>query len=118
MIRPSGTALQIHIYRKAVDFRKQVNGLSSMIQHQFNLNPMSGQLFVFLNRKKNKIRVLLWERNGYVLYGKYLEEDKFCLPKGNDDLITVTLEQLNWLLDGVDINLIKSHPERQYDVAY
>lgn len=116
MIRPSGTALQIHICRKAVDFRKQVNGLSSIIQHQLEHNPMSGQLFVFLNRKKDKIRILHWERNGYVLYGKYLEEDRFFLPKGNGELTSITLEQLNWLIDGVDISLIKPHPERNYDL--
>ena len=117
MIRPVGTTLEIHICRKAVDFRKQVNGLSSIIQHQLKHNPMSGQLFVFLNRRRDKIRILFWERNGYVLYGKYLEEDRFCLPKGMDELITITIDQLNWLLDGIDISLIKPHPERKYDLV-
>lgn len=117
MIRPSGTRLQIHICRKAVDFRKQVNGLSSIVQHQLKLNPMSGQMFVFLNRRKDKIRILQWERSGFVLFGKYLEEDHFYLPNGEDDLVNITVEQLNWLLDGVDISLIKPHPERKYDLV-
>ena len=117
MIRPTGTGLQIHIYRRAVDFRKQVNGLSGIVQHQLKLNPMSGQLFVFLNRQKDKIRILQWERSGFVLFGKYLEEDRFFLPKGDSDLITITVEQLNWLLDGVDISLINPHPERKYDLV-
>jgi len=117
MIRPSGTRVQIHICRKAVDFRKHVNGLSSIVQHQFKLNPMSGQMFVFFNRKKDKIRILQWERSGFVLFGKYLEEDHFYLPKGEGDLVNITVEQLNWLIDGVDINLIKPHPERKYDLV-
>lgn len=117
MIRPSGPGLQIHVCRKVVDFRKQVNGLSNIVEHQLKLNPMSGQIFVFLNRNKDKIRILHWERNGFVLFGKYLEEDQFFLPKGEGDLISITVEQLNWLLDGVDIDLIKPHPERKYDLV-
>lgn len=117
MIRPSGTHLQIHICRKSVDFRKQVNGLSSIVQHQLKLNPMNGQIFVFLNRKRDKIRLLQWERSGFVLFGKYLEEDRFFLPKGDGDLTTITVEQLHWLLDGVDISLIKRHPKRHYDLV-
>jgi len=117
MIRPSGSDLHIHIYRKAVDFRKQVNGLSSIVQYQLKLNPMSGHLFVFFNRKKDKVKILHWERSGFVIFGKYLEQDRFSIPKSRGEIINITLDQLNWLLDGVDINLIKPHPERKYDLV-
>lgn len=117
MMRPTGNIQQIHICRKAVDFRKYVNGLSGIVQHQLKHNPLSGEYFIFFNRKRDKIRILYWEKSGYVLYGKYLEEDKFTIPSGYGDQVTITIEQLHWLLDGIDINLIKPHPIRNYDLV-
>lgn len=61
--------------------------------------------------------MLQWERSGFVLFGKYLEEDRFYLPNGDGDLLNITVEQLNWMLEGVDISLIKPHPERKYDLV-
>jgi transposase len=78
---------------------------------------MSGHLFVFFNRKKDKIKILHWERSGFVIFGKYLEQDRFSVPKSKGEIMNITVEQLNWLLDGVDINLIKPHPERKYDLV-
>lgn len=117
MIRPDKTIENIFVYTKAVDFRKQVNGLSTIVQCALNQNPMSGALYVFFNRAANKVRILYWERNGFVLYGKYLEEDIFKLPKTKGQPTQITGEQLNWLLDGIDINLMVPHQSRHYDLA-
>ncbi len=118
MIRPDKTLIRVHVCLKPVDFRRQVNGLSMIVQYDLKQNPMSSELFVFFNRKRNKVRVLYWERSGYVLYGKYLEEDKFMVPKSSAQVMTITGEQLNWILDGIDINKMKPHPERHYDLTH
>lgn len=114
MIRPEKNLKRIFVYRKPVDFRKQVNGLSTLVHYELNHNPMSGDLYVFMNRSANKIRVLYWENNGYVLYGKYLEKDRFAMPEAYDDQVTITGQQLNWLIDGININLVKPHKPVQY----
>ena len=75
---------------------------------------MNGDLYVFFNRRMDKIRIIYWETNGYVLYGKHLEEDKFYLPSGDNDHVTITGEQLNWLIDGININYFRPHPQRKY----
>ena len=117
MIKPEQTNCQIYVHVKPVDFRKQVNGLSNLVQCVLNHNPMSGDLFVFFNRALDKVRILFWERTGFVLYSKYLEEDRFVLPKSNDPSMRITAEQLRWLLEGININLVKPHKSRHYDLA-
>ena len=114
MIRPDVQLERVFIYRKHVDFRKQVQGLSAIVQYTLELDPMSGDLYVFFNRRADKIRIIYWETNGYVLYGKYLEEDKFYLPSGDNAHVTITGEQLNWLIDGININYLRPHPQRKY----
>lgn len=117
MIKPEETTYQIYVHVKPVDFRKQVNGLSNIVQCILNHNPMSGDLFVFFNRALDKVRILFWERTGFVLYSKYLEEDNFVLPKTDDQSMCITSEQLRWLLEGININLMKPHKPRRYDLA-
>jgi transposase len=115
MIRPYVQLERVFIYRKFVDFRKQVQGLSAIVQYTLELDPMSGDLYVFFNRRADKIRIIYWDANGYVLFGKYLEEDKFHLPSGgDDDHVCITGQQLNWLIDGININCLRPHPHRQY----
>lgn len=86
-----------------VDFRKSINGLAALVQSSFELDPFTNALFVFSNRGHDKIKILYWERNGFCLWQKRLEQDRFCWPRQGVELITLDGESLNWLLDGVDI---------------
>jgi transposase len=72
-------------------------------------------LYIFANRQRNKIKCLFWEENGFVLYYKALAEERFHWPQGDEELITLNGEQLNWLLDGYNIALMKPHRQLQYD---
>ncbi|MCE2596348.1 IS66 family insertion sequence element accessory protein TnpB [Motilimonas cestriensis] len=74
----------------------------------------SGELYAFTNKQRNKIKCVFWEDNGFVLYYKALAEDKFKWPKCPDELVTLTGQQLNWFLDGYDINLMKPHKKLQF----
>lgn len=104
MLRPNAEA-QVFIYRDAVDMRKSINGLAAIVESELESSPLSGSLFVFCNRSRDKIKLLYWERNGFVLWYKRLEKHKFKWLNNhrNEDTIVLNGKQLNQLLDGLDI---------------
>ncbi|WP_158611731.1 IS66 family insertion sequence element accessory protein TnpB [Pseudomonas sp. SSM44] len=106
---------EIFLYRAPIDFRKQANGLALLIEQELGRSPFTGALYAFTNRQRNKIKCLMWEDNGFVLYYKALAEEKFKWPKSPDELMPLTGEQINWLLDGYDINLLKGHKMLHYE---
>ncbi len=75
-------------------------------------------LYAFTNRQRNKIKCLFWEDNGFVLYYKSLSEDKFHWPKPDEELVTLTGQQLNWLLDGYNLNAMQPHKKRHYESCF
>lgn len=76
-LRPALQMPQIYLYRLPIDFRKQVNGLTLLVEQEFGRNPFSGALYAFTNRQHNLIKCLMWEDNGFVLYYKVLAEERF-----------------------------------------
>lgn len=92
----------IWLYPMPIDFRKQTDGLVMLVADHLQLNPASGQLFLFRNRTANKIKVLWWDRNGFWLFYKRLEKGHFQFPSLSDKVIELTRDQLGWLLSGLD----------------
>jgi len=118
MLRPSPGIPAVYLCRDIVDFRKGINGLAVLVENSMCLNPFSEQLFIFCNRKRDKLRILYWERNGFCLWQKYLEKDKFKWPrKADNEVITLTGQQLNWLLDGYDIMRMQAHKTLNYSTV-
>ena len=76
-LRPAQHLPTVYLYRDPVDFRKSHNGLSALIEMELGHNPFSGHLYAFTNKRRNKIKCLFWEDNGFVLYYKALAEEKF-----------------------------------------
>src|SRR5699024_11587983 len=99
-LRPALEVPEIYLYRQPVDFRKQANGLALIVEQELGHSPFSGALYAFTNRQRNKIKCLLWEDNGFILYYKALAEERFKWPGPSDALLTLTGEQINWLLGG------------------
>ena len=114
-LRPALTMPQIYLYRAPIDFRKQAHGLAALVEQQLGHNPFSGALYAFTNRRRNKIKCLMWEDNGFVLYYKALAEEKFKWPSSADELLSLSSEQINWLLDGYDISLMQGHKTLHYE---
>lgn len=85
-----------------IDFRQQIDGLVMLISNHLQLNPTSGQIFLFRNRHANKIKMLFWERNGFWLCYKRLEKGKLKFPNPNDAVMHLTNDELSWLLTGLD----------------
>ena len=92
----------IWLHQAPVDFRMQIDGLVMHISSHLQLNPTSGQLFLFRNRSANKIKLLWWDRNGFWLCYKRLEKGRFKFPGIVDGVMELTADQLSWLLSGLD----------------
>lgn len=96
------SAQRILAWRHPVDMRKSFDGLIAITSHVLKENPLSGTIFVFHNKKRNYIKLLIWDRTGYVLYAKRLERGKFKLFL-TDDKQVLNQQQLSFLLDGIPV---------------
>lgn len=118
-MRAISTFPQIYFCRRFVDFRKSINGLSEIVEQELKLSPFSGALFIFISKQRDKIKILYWDKTGFSIWYKRLEEAKFAWPKniaGEDTTsISITQEQLEWLLNGIDIWKIKIHKALLYE---
>lgn len=87
------------------DLRKGIDGYSSLVSGVMKCDPFTQSVFLFCNRSKDKLKVLYWDGNGFWLLYKRLEEGKFRWPRTNGDAsLSLTTQQLNWLLEGLDIH--------------
>ena len=93
------------IYRSGCDMRKGYDGLCGLVRNEWKKNPLSGDVFIFLSRQRNKIKLLHWQNDGFVIYSKRLEKGTFELPKDNS--IEITAQQLQFILDGIYLSSIK-----------
>jgi transposase len=100
----------VYLYREPIDFRVGINGLSILVEQAMRLNPMASPLFVFGNRRRDRVKIFGWGGNGFWLFLKRLEADRF-----GTETISLTVEQLHWLLDGIDLAVIQKHPRRFYE---
>lgn len=115
MMRPVADLPLVHVYKPPVDMRKSINGLAVMVEEVLTLNPFSSHLFVFANRRRDKVKVLYWERNGFCLWYKRLERERFKWPIHlSGDVLSLTGRELNWLLDGLDISRMQAHTTLRY----
>jgi transposase len=106
---------QVYLCREPIDFRKAIQGLSVLVEQELGLDPFGSALYVFINRHRNRIKVLYWHRNGFCLWLKRLESEKFAWPReGESTSQTVTLQELEWLLEGFDLWRNKPHKTLNY----
>ncbi len=94
--------MRVYVAVGSVDMRKSIDGLSMLVAREFELDLFGGQLFVFANRRRNMVKVLYWDRNGFCLWQKRLERDRFRWPASGSVLLELEPRQLQWLLDGLD----------------
>ena len=115
MMRPPINLTDVYLCLQPVDFRKVINGLSQLVAAELEEDPFSSRLFVFRNRGRDKVKILYWERNGFCLWQKRLEKDRFIWPKADSGhSAVITGQQLNWLLDGYDLHAMKGHKILHY----
>ena len=108
------SSFHYYLYRGPTDMRKSFDGLSGLVQSQLYRNPTSGEVFIFINRRRNKVKLLRWEHGGFILYYKRLESGTFELPAFKHDAVSC---QMSWptlmlMIEGISIE--KSKQRRRY----
>jgi transposase len=94
---------QVYFARDPVDLRKQIDGLSLIVQEHFELDPFSPALFAFCNRQHDKVKVLYWHINGFCLLYKRMEKGRFQWPVFDDTVLAYSSRDLMWLLEGFSL---------------
>jgi transposase len=90
------------------DMRKAIDGLAAVIKEQYALDPFNKCLFLFCGKRRDRLKALLWEDDGFVLLYKRLENGKYKWPRSKDEARLITEKELNWLLDGLEIDQPKA----------
>lgn len=103
--------LTVWLHREAIDFRKSINGLAALVQHELGLDPFASAVYVFSNRRRDRVKILGWERNGFWLLQRRLEQDRFVWPRASTRVIELSVQQLHWLLEGIDLTAMRGHRE-------
>ena len=115
MMRPP-SEVSVYLCRAPIDFRKAIVGLSVLVEQALGLDPFAPALYVFTNVHRNKIKILYWERTGFCLWQKRLEKERFTWPQHlRSDTVTLTGQELNWLLDGFDVWRHPPHKILRFD---
>lgn len=104
--------VKIWLYTKSTDMRKSFNGLVSLVKNELKEKPLSGNLFVFINRKQTHLKILYFDRSGYCIWMKRLEEGRFQYPSGSGDKTALDLTRLTCIIEGIDLQSI--HQRKRY----
>ena len=107
--------VQVYVAMGVTDMRKSINGLSMMVEQELDLDLFTGNLFAFCNRKRDIVKILYWDHNGFCVWKKRLEKDVFRWPESEQEVIKISRSALNWLLNGLD--LAQAHHRLYYRSA-
>lgn len=105
---------RVYLACGSTDLRKSIDGLAALVSQAFGLDPFAPCLYVFCNRKRDKLKLLFWDHNGFWLCYRRLEKGRFEWP--SDDAggtQTISRRQLQWLLDGLSVEQQRAHPQVQ-----
>ena len=112
MFLPSHT--RVYLALGHTDMRKSLNELSILVETQLQMDPFSGHLFFFCNRRCQIIKSLYWDRNGFALWHKRLEKHRFSWPQSEKQLLCIDARQLSWLLEALPFHQIRAHAALNY----
>ena len=106
---PFSSAQNYYLYREPTDMRKSFNGLSGVVRSELGRNPLEGDVFIFINRRRDKIKLLVWDRSGFVILYKNLEQGTFELPQFKSEAKSHSLkwEELVLILEGVELKSVR-----------
>jgi len=99
----------IYIACGYTDMRRSIDGLAALVQQSFRLDPFSNSLFLFCGKRRDRIKALYWEGDGFVLLYKRLERGSFQWPRSEREVRDLTPQQFRWLMEGLSIDQPKAH---------
>jgi transposase len=108
-------SVRVYIAAGITDMRKSINGLSILVADQLELDPLSGHVFAFCNRKRDIIKILYWDYNGFCLFQKRLEKHRFKWPETAEGVLNIHGNELSWLLDGLSLYQSDAHQQLLYE---
>ena len=98
-----GSSHRYYLYRESADMRKGADGLSGLVRMELDRDPLSGEVFIFVNRRRDKMKLLVWERSGFVVWYKRLEAGTFELPAAGGQ---ISWQKLVLILEGVALSSV------------
>jgi len=112
MILADFSHTQIYLRPGFTDMRKAIGTLSVLVQSEMKLNLFSKSIFIFCNKRRDIIKILYWDNNGFCLWTKKLERHKFQWPESEKEVMETTGFKLQWLLKGIDLD--RAHKKLNY----
>ena len=105
-----GSANRYYLYSQPTEMRKSFDALSLVVEMGMQRNPLSGEVFIFINRPRNRMKLLRWEFGGFILYYKRLEKGNFELPEGvlNSSSMVINWWQLVMMVEGISLQHIRT----------
>jgi transposase len=102
-------SVRVYLCLTACDMRKSFDSLASLVRSQMELDPLGGHLYVFWSRRKDRVKILYWDRDGFAVWAKRLEEGTYTLPfcESGEVRREITAQELAALLSGIDLNQAK-----------
>ena len=113
---PAFPGVRVYLATGVTDLRKSIDGLSMLVADYLDLDVFSGHLFAFCNRKRDMVKVLYWDRNGFCLWHKRLEKDRFVWPETEHDVLSIEARELGWLVEGLPLSQPEAHARLEYSV--
>ena len=109
MLSDFAGADKVYIACGYTDLRKGIDGLAAMVQQQFQLDPFANTLFLFCGRRRDRIKGLYWEGDGFILLYKRLEQGSYQWPRTENEVRQLTPQQYRWLMEGLKVEQPKAH---------
>ena len=107
--------IRVFMYTVPTDMRKSFSGLHGLIVESLGQDPLSGDWFVFVNRRRDRLKIMTWEQDGFAIWYKQLQRGSFAVPSGDRDSVTLTSRELALLLTGIDLR--NTRPRKRYQHA-
>jgi transposase len=110
--------VKVYLGLGSTDMRKSIDSLGILVAEHLKQNVLSGHLFAFCNRSRTIMKILYWDRNGFCLWHKRLERDKFRWPESEKEVEEINVQQMRWLMEGLDICQARAHENHNYEYLF
>jgi transposase len=116
-------SVRVYLCASACDMRKSFDGLHALVAQSMELDAFAGHLFVFANRRRDRIKILYWDRDGFAVWAKRLEAGTYAMPFGDSDVVNaekrreITAAELGALLSGIDLSQAKRRKRYHRGIA-
>lgn len=112
-----GAHTRVYLAAGATDMRKQIDGLATLVEDVLEQDPLSSHLFVFCNRRRDKLKLLFWHNNGFWLWYRRLERQRFWWPQTRQgQALGLSMRELDWLIEGLNPTAVQAHKRTDFSL--